>query len=191
MDCRCGINGSAPPWYIRIFAPRSCAACSAVLMMSLYGATIRVASSVSLSNCDSGNGCQSKVVSRCAQHCEPRLPQVALELTLALAPRSNGNQMRVPLSLRAPSHIMLTAFASAGERQLVAGAPRWPQTLALASKVHLRGSPRMPSTTPSMASHAAMAEVLAAANFWGVTVPPAMSLLTHQGQSVITCRRVL
>ena len=148
---------------MRILAPRSCTACSAVLMMSLYCATVRVASSVSSSNCESGSGCQSNVVSRCAQHCEPRLPQVAVELTLALAPRSNGNQMRVPLSLRAPSHIMLIALASSGVRQ-AAGAPGVPQTLLAASKVHLRGSLSRPSTTPSCASQAAIAEAFAAEN---------------------------
>src|SRR5258705_8723170 len=177
------MSGSAPPWYIRIFAPLSCAACKAVLMMSLNGATMFVASSVSSSNCESGNGCQSKVVSRCAQHCEPRLPQVALELALALAPRSNGNQMRVPLSLREPSHIMLTAFASGSVRQLVAGAPGRPQMLLAASKVHLRGSLSRPSTTPSCASQAAIAEAFAAANLALVTVPPATSLFTHHGHS--------
>ena len=93
-------------------------------MMSLYGATTVVESWVSSSNWESGSGCQSKVVSRCAQHCEPRLPQVESR-TLLVRAKLNGNQMRVPWSLRGPSQIMLMACRllrrQAGRRRRRAG----------------------------------------------------------------------
>jgi hypothetical protein len=63
--------------------------------------------------------------------------------------------------------------------------------LARASKVQARGSARTPSTTPSMASQAAIADAFAAANLAGVTELLATSLLTHHGHNVVTCRREL
>src|SRR6185437_17160199 len=92
-------------------------------------------------------------------------------------PRSSGNQIRSPLALRGPSHILLTAVASDGVRQLgAAGAPGAPQMLALASKLQVRGSSMMPSAAPSLASQAATAACCTAASFAGEIAPVGVSL---------------
>src|SRR5579871_3855505 len=81
------------------------------------------------------------------------------------APRSNGYQTRSPRWFRGPSQMASTVAAWSASRQLgAAGAPGMPHTFALALNVHVRGSSITPSVTPSAASHAAMADALAALN---------------------------
>src|SRR5436305_1438577 len=82
-------------------------------------------------------------------------------------PRSMPYQMRLPSALRGPSHIRSTACASAAVRQLDAGALGVPQILAFALNVQVRGSSMTPSATPSLASHAAIADEEAWASFSG------------------------
>jgi hypothetical protein len=63
-----------------------------------------------------------------------------------------------------------------------------PQILAAALNPHWRGSARMPSVTPSCASHAAMAAFTAAWCLAGVTVPPAMALFSHDFVCIVSAR---
>ena len=73
-------------------------------------------------------------------------------------PRSSPNQILLSRTLRGPSQILSTAVASAAVRQADAGAVGRPQMLAVALNLHVRGSSMMPSTTPSAASQAWIAD---------------------------------
>src|SRR5438477_1696635 len=87
-------------------------------------------------------------------------------------PRSSPNQIRLSCLLRGPSHILSTATASSAVRQFgAAGAVGSPQTLAFALKRQVRGSSMMPSTTPSFASQAAIADFCTATSLAGGITP--------------------
>src|SRR5262249_12871506 len=77
-----------------------------------------------------------------------------------LVPLSTPNQTLLPLALRGPSQILSIASASAGVRQLAAGAVSVPQTFAWALNEQVRGSSIQPSTTPSFPSQAATADAV-------------------------------
>src|ERR1700722_17712434 len=94
---------------------------------------------------------------------------------LKSVPRSIGNQILSPESLRGPSHMALTASASFGVRQFAIGVE--PQILAFALNVQVRGSSMMPSATPSFLSHAAIAAFCTAASFGAAMTSWAISYI--------------
>src|SRR5207247_9887369 len=98
------------------------------------------------------------------------------------APRSSPNHRRWPEAFVGPFQILRTASASCGVRQLAGSSPDL-QTSARGSNEHFRGSPMIPSVTPSVASHAAMAALVTAASFAELIGPPAVLFMTTCGHS--------
>src|SRR5260221_4483622 len=84
---------------------------------------------------------------------------------LSWVPRSTGNQILLPFAWRGPSQILSIAWAWAGVRQLGSlEAPPFAEQISagiLALNLQVRGSSMMPSVTPSLASQAAIAALVA------------------------------